>query len=176
MKKSILTLAMLIIASCAFAQSADYLIKQYRKAKGADYENMTKKIKKQAKKERYINPQNYDLSKRISKAEYLTVELSTDNRDVLTKNIENIDNYKCLYQQKNNTENILNDNFTLFPNRQYYGIEENDTIKDGIIRADFHAGGKMKTVILHVTGELTLEEYMSIMGFEETKDINIVKD
>jgi hypothetical protein len=34
----------------------------------------------------------------------------------------------------------------------------------------------MKTVILHVTGELTLEEYMSIMGFEETKDINIVKD
>lgn len=176
MKKSILTLAMLIIASCAFAQSADYLIKQYRKAKGADYENMTKKIKKQAKKERYINPQNYDLSKRISKAEYLTVELSTDNREVLTKNIENIDNYKCLYQQKNNTENILNDNFTLFPNRQYYGIEENDTIKDGIIRADFHAGGKMKTVILHVTGELTLEEYMSIMGFEETKDINIVKD
>ena len=167
---------MMIIASCAFAQSADYLIKQYRKVKGADYENMTKKIKKQAKKERYINPQNYDLSKRISKAEYLTVELSTDNREVLTKNIENIDNYKCLYQQKNNTENILNDNFTLFPNRQYYGIEENDTIKDGIIRADFHAGGKMKTVILHVTGELTLEEYMSIMGFEETKDINIVKD
>ena len=87
MKKSILTLAMMIIASCAFAQSADYLIKQYRKAKGADYENMTKKIKKQAKKERYINPKNYDLSKRISKAEYLTVELSTDNREVLTTSL-----------------------------------------------------------------------------------------
>lgn len=176
MKKSILTLAMMIIVNCTFAQDAEHLIKQYKKLKGAEYENITKSMKKNAKKEQYVNPKNYDLSKRISKAEYLTVELSTDNREVLTKNIENIDNYKCLYQQKNNTENILNDNFTLFPNRQYYGIEENDTIKDGIIRADFHAGGKMKTVILHVTGELTLEEYMSIMGFEETKDINIVKD
>ena len=176
MKKSILTLAMMIIVNCTFAQDAEHLIKQYKKLKGAEYENITKSMKKNAKKEQYVNPKNYDLSIRISKAEYLTVELSTDNREVLTKNIENIDNYKCLYQQKNNTENILNDNFTLFPNRQYYGIEENDTIKDGIIRADFHAGGKMKTVILHVTGELTLEEYMSIMGFEETKDINIVKD
>lgn len=176
MKKSILTLAMMIIVNCTFAQDAEHLIKQYKKLKGAEYENITKSMKKNAKKEQYVNPKNYDLAKRISKAEYLTVELSTDNREVLTKNIENIDNYKCLYQQKNNTENILNDNFTLFPNRQYYGIEENDTIKDGIIRADFHAGGKMKTVILHVTGELTLEEYMSIMGFEETKDINIVKD
>ena len=64
MKKSILTLAMLIIASCAFAQNADYLIKQYRKTKGADYENMTKKIKKQAKKERYINPKYYSESLR----------------------------------------------------------------------------------------------------------------
>ena len=176
MKKSILTLAMMIIVNCTFAQDAEHLIKQYKKLKGAEYENITKSMKKNAKKEQYVNPKNYDLSKRISKAEYLTVELSTDNREVLTKNIENIDNYKCLYQQKNNTENILNDNFTLFPNRQYYGIEENDTIKDCIIRADFHADGKMKTVILHVTGELTLEEYMSIMGFEETKDINIVKD
>jgi hypothetical protein len=34
----------------------------------------------------------------------------------------------------------------------------------------------MSTVILHVTGELTLEEYMSIMGFEETKNIKINKD
>jgi hypothetical protein len=176
MKKAILSLAMLVMACCTFAQDAEHLIKQYKRLKGAEYENITKSMKKNAKKEQYVNPKNYDLSKRISKAEYLTVELSTDNREVLTKNIENIDNYKCLYQQKNNTENILNDNFTLFPNRQYYGIEENDTIKDGIIRADFHAGGKMKTVILHVTGELTLEEYMSIMGFEETKDINIVKD
>ena len=176
MKKSILTLAMLIIASCAFAQSADYLIKQYRKTKGADYENITKKIKKDAEKERYTNPKNYDLTRRVKKAHYVTVELNNDEREALTNNIENIDNYKCLYQQKSNTENLLSNGFTLFPNRQYYGIEENDTIKDGIIRADFHSGGKMKTVILHVTGELTLEEYMSIMGFEETKDINIVKD
>lgn len=176
MKNSILTLAMLIIASCAFAQSADYLIKQYRKTKGAEYENITKKIKKDADKERYTNPKNYDLTRRVKKAHYVTVELNNDEREALTNNIESIDNYKCLYQQKSNTENLLSNGFTLFPNRQYYGIEENDTIKDGIIRADFHAGGKMKTVILHVTGELTLEEYMSIMGFEETKDINIVKD
>lgn len=176
MKKSILTLAMLIIASCTFAQSADYLIKQYRKMEGAEYENITKKIKKDAEKERYTNPKYYSESLRINKAEILTVELNASEREALTKNIESIDNYKCLYQQKSNTENLLSNGFTLFPNRQYYGIEENDTIKDGIIRADFHAGGKMKTVILHVTGELTLEEYMSIMGFEETKDINIVKD
>ncbi len=167
---------MLIIASCAFAQNADYLIKQYRKTKGAEYENITKKIKKDADKERYTNPKNYDLTRRVKKAHYVTVELNNDEREALTNNIESIDNYKCRYQQKSNTENLLSNGFTLFPNRQYYGIEENDTIKDGIIRADFHAGGKMKTVILHVTGELTLEEYMSIMGFEETKDINIVKD
>ena len=176
MKKSILTLAMLIIASCAFAQNADYLIKQYRKTKGTDYENITKKIKKDAEKERYTNPKNYDLTRRVKKAHYVTVELNNDEREALTNNIENIDNYKCLYQQKSNTENLLSNGFTLFHNRQYYGIEENDTIKDGIIRADFHAGGKMKTVILHVTGAVTLEEYMTLMGFEETKNINIKKD
>ena len=176
MKKSILTLAMLIIASCTFAQSADYLIKQYRKMEGAEYENITKKIKKDAEKERYTNPKNYDLTRRVKKAHYVTVELNNDEREALTNNIENIDNYKCLYQQKSNTEYLLSDGYTLFPNRQYYGIEENDTIKDGIIRADFRANGKMKTVILHVTGAVTLEEYMNIMGFEETKNINIKKD
>lgn len=176
MKKSILTLAMLIIASCAFAQSADYLIKQYRKMEGAEYENITKKIKKDAEKERYTNPKNYDLTRRVKKAHYVTVELNNDEREALTNNIENIDNYKCLYQQKSNTEYLLSDGYTLFPNRQYYGIEENDTIKDGIIRADFRTNGEIKTFILHVTGAVTLEEYMNLMWFEETKNINIKKD
>ena len=176
MKKAILSLAMLVMACCTFAQDAEHLIKQYKKLKGAEYENITKSMKKQAKKEQYTNPKQYDLAQKIKKAHYITVDLSDTEREALRKNIENVDNYKCLYQQKHNTENILSDEYTLFPIRQYYGIEENGTIKDGIIRADFRAGEKMSTVILHVTGELTLEEYMSIRGFEETKDIKISKD
>ena len=39
---------MLIVACSAFAQDTDHLMKQYRKVKGAKYENMTKAISKNA--------------------------------------------------------------------------------------------------------------------------------
>lgn len=165
---------MLIIASCAFAQDAEFLIKQYKKMKGADYENITKKVKKDAKKAQYTNPKYYNIAKKIEKVHYVAVQLNEDEREVLTKNIENIDGYTCLYQQKNNTENIMNSKFTLFPNRQYYGIEEGGEVKEGIIRVDYHAGGTLQTLITHIVGNLTMEEVMSVMGFEEHKNISPV--
>ena len=173
MKKIILSIAMLVIASCAFAADAEYLIKQYKKVSGAKYENITKRMKKEAKKQKYTNPKEYELSQRIKKAHLVMVNLSAEQREVLTKNISEVDNYKCLYQKKSNTENMLSKEFSLFLNREYYGIEEDGVIKDAIIRVDAHKGGAIETIIFHANGEMTIEELMGIMQLNETKNINI---
>ena len=67
MKKIILSMVMLMATCFAFAQDASYLIKLYRKLDGAKYENMTKEVKKNAKKEKYIDPKMFDLTERLIK-------------------------------------------------------------------------------------------------------------
>lgn len=171
MKKAILSLAMMIIAGCAFGQNASELLEHYKKLKGADYENVTKSVKKQAKKEKYVAPKQYDIAQRLKKVHYVTVELDERKREALTENIAKLEGYECLYQQKTNVDNMLNDSFTLFPHRQYYGVVENGVVKDGIIRVDLHSNSAMKTIIVHIEGDLTPDEFMEVMGFEEKKEI-----
>ena len=67
MKKIILSMVMLMATCLAFAQDASFLIKQYRKADGAKYENMTKEVKKKAKKEKYTNPKLFNLTAKRTK-------------------------------------------------------------------------------------------------------------
>ncbi len=171
MKKAILSLAMLIIAICTYGQDASYLIKQYKKVKGAKYENMTKQVKKTAKKEKYINPEFYELSCKIKNTEVVTVNLSEDEREALTTNIEGIEGFKSLYQKKSNATNMLSDNWSLFKESQYFGIEENGIIKDAIIRIDATSQNDIITVIIHIEGELTPEEVMKAVQLDERKSI-----
>ncbi len=173
MRKIILSLVMLVAASCAFGQDAEYLIKQYRKVKGAEYENMTKTIKKAAKKDKYINPKYYDLLSRVKKIEYLTVKLNENEREALTKNLENIDGFNNLFAKKNNVESLFNKNFSLFKNIQYFGIEENGIVKEVIVRIDAMKDDDIMTVIIHVEGEITLEEMMKMVDFSENKTVTI---
>ena len=97
MKKIILSMVMLMATCLAFAQDASYLIKQYRKLDGAKYENMTKEVKKKAKKEKYTNPKLFDSTERLIKVEYVQVSLNDQQKEALTENIKNVDGYKQLY-------------------------------------------------------------------------------
>ena len=89
MRKIILSMVMLIATCFAFAQDASFLIKQYRKLDGAKYENMTKEVKKKAKKEKYTNPKLFDATERLIKAEYVQVSLNDQQKEALTNNIKN---------------------------------------------------------------------------------------
>ena len=173
MKKIILSLAMLIVACCAFCQDADYLMKQYKKLDGAEYKNLTKTFKKKAKKEMYINPKLWKVAQKIEKVEMVMVPLNENLRDALTENIENIEGYENLYKKKNNTNSILSKNWSIFPLVQYYGIENNDTFNDVIIRIDTKADDSI-TVIIHIVGELSAEEVMETVTLKESKSIQLM--
>ena len=174
MKKIILSFAMLIVACCAFGQDADYLMKQYKKLKGAEYKNVTKTNKKKAKKEKYINPRFWEIAQKIEKIEMVMVPLNDNLRDNLTENIKNIEGYENLYEKKNNTNSMLSKNWSIFPLVQYYGIEDNDIFKDVIIRIDTQADEQI-TVIIHIVGELSAEEVMETVTLKESKNIQLVQ-
>jgi hypothetical protein len=165
---------MLIVACCAFGQDADYLMKQYKKLKGAEYKNVTKTNKKKAKKEKYINPRFWEIVQKIEKIEMVMVPLNDNLRDNLTENIKNIEGYENLYEKKNNTNSILSKNWSIFSLVQYYGIEDNDIFKDVIIRIDTQFDEQI-TVIIHIVGELSAEEVMETVTLKESKNIQLVE-
>ena len=171
MKKIILSMVMLMATCFAFAQDASFLIKQYRKLDGAKYENMTKEVKKKAKKEKYIDPKMFDLTKRLIKVEYVQVSLNDQQKEALTENIKNVDGYKQLYEKKSNVDNMLSENWTLFPMQQYYGIEQDGRVSDAIIRLETFLENKSTSMIIHVAGDFTVEELLQILSVEETKSI-----
>ena len=171
MKKIILSMVMLMSTCLAFAQDASFLIKQYRKLDGAKYENMTKEVKKKAKKEKYTNPKLFDLTERLIKAEYVQVSLNDQQKEALTENIKNVDGYKQLYEKKSNVDNMLSENWTLFPIQQYYGIEQDGRVSDAIIRLETFLENKSTSMIIHVAGDFTVEELLQILSVEETKSI-----
>ena len=173
MKKIILSMVMLMATCFAFAQDASYLIKQYRKLDGAKYENMTKEVKKNAKKEKYIDPKMFDSTERLIKVEYVQVSLNEQQKEALTENIKNVDGYKQLYENKSNVDNMLSENWTLFPMQQYYGIEQDGRVSDAIIRLETYLKNKGVSMIIHVTGDFTLEELMQILSIEETKSVEL---
>ena len=173
MKKIILSMVMLMATCFAFAQDASYLIKQYRKLDGAKYENMTKEVKKKAKKEKYIDPKMFDSTERLIKVEYVQVSLNDQQKEALTENIKNVDGYKQLYEKKSNVDNMLSENWTLFPMQQYYGIEQDGRVSDAIIRLETYLKNKGVSMIIHVTGDFTLEELMQILSIEETKYVEL---
>lgn len=173
MKKIILSMVMLMATCFAFAQDASYLIKQYRKLDGAKYENMTKEVKKKAKKEKYIDPKLFDSTERLIKVEYVQVSLNDQQKETLTENIKNVDGYKQLYDKKSNVDNMLSENWTLFPMQQYYGIEQDGRVSDAIIRLETYLKNKGVSMIIHVTGDFTLEELMQILSIEETKSVEL---
>ena len=173
MKKIILSMVMLMATCFAFAQDASYLIKQYRKLDGAKYENMTKEVKKKAKKEKYTNPKLFDSTERLIKVEYVQVSLNDQQKEALTENIKNVDGYKQLYEKKSNVDNMLSENWTLFPMQQYYGIEQDGRVSDAIIRLETYLKNKGVSMIIHVTGDFTLEELMQILSIEETKSVEL---
>jgi hypothetical protein len=165
---------MLIVACCAFGQDADYLMKQYKKLKGAEYKNLTKTNKKKAKKEKYINPRFWKIVQKIEKIEMVMVPLNDNLRDNLTENIKNIEGYENLYEKKNNTNSILSKNWSIFSLVQYYGIEDNDIFKDVIIRIDTQFDEQI-TVIIHIVGELSAEEVMETVTLKQNKNIQLVQ-
>ena len=173
MKKTILSMVMLMATCFAFAQDASHLIKQYRKLDGAKYENITKEVKKKAKKEKYTNPKLFDSTERLIKVEYVLVSLNDQQKEALTENIKNVDGYKQLYEKKSNVDNMLSENWTLFPMQQYYGIEQDGRVSDAIIRLETYLKNKGVSMIIHVTGDFTLEELMQILSIEETKSVEL---
>lgn len=167
MRKIILSLVMAFMASSAFAEDAESLMSQYKSMKGANYGDITDSMKVQAERVKDKLPQNYDLAKRIKKIHFVIVELNADDMIALAKRIENIDNYKCIYQIKENVVNAENETSTDYPNRQYYGIEDKGVIKEAIARVDFRVSNRTFTSILHVVGDLKIDDMLNMMGFEE---------
>ena len=73
------------------AEDAETFMNQYKNMEGAQYENITSNLKTDAEKNKDKNPKNYEFSKKIKNAQYVHIELSDNERNAVTKEIENID-------------------------------------------------------------------------------------
>lgn len=169
MKKPFLVCLMLMMASVAFAQDAAYLIKEYRKVKGAKYENIGKSLKKQTKKLRYIDPKQDEVVQRIDKAEAVKVKLTVPQREALTENILDIEGYEILYQEKNNVGSIFSSEWSLFKDRKYFVKEENGRIKEAFVCVDAIDKNHIVTCIFYIKGDFSADELMEMVEFEESK-------
>lgn len=149
MKKTILSLLLLIFACSAFGKSANDLIRHYKKMEGAKYENGTKVIKGMTQ---FMNESDADTFKRIKELESVTVHLDKEQMKDLHDDIMKLKGYQTYYSETNNKYK------SFFPLIRIYGREKDGRIKDGIIHIGITDNAGVKSLIVHVTGDLSLQE------------------
>lgn len=150
MKKTILSLMLLIVTCSVFGKNANDLIKHYKKMEGAKYVNATNAITGITK---FMNESDRDmLLTRVEKLE--TVELLLDKEEMknLHEDIMKLKGYQTYYSETNNKYK------SFFPLIRIYGREKDGRIKDGIIHIGITDNAGVKSLIVHVTGDLSLQE------------------
>ena len=159
MKKTILSLMLLIVTCSVFGKNANDLIKHYKKMDGAKYVNATNAITGITK---FMNESDRDmLLTRVEKLE--TVELLLDKEEMknLHEDIMDLKGYQLYYSEANNEHRRM------FPLIRLYGMEKNGKIKDAIIHMGIIDSDGVTSYIIHVTGEFSLKQLIDKVEFKQ---------
>jgi hypothetical protein len=159
MKKTILSLMLLIVTCSVFGKNANDLIKHYKKMDGAKYVNATNAITGITK---FMNESDRDmLLTRVEKLE--TVELLLDKEEMknLHEDIMELKGYQLYYSEANNKHRRM------FPLIRLYGMEKNRKIKDAIIHMGIIDSDGVISYIIHVTGEFSLQQLIDKVEFKQ---------
>lgn len=174
MKRTVILMAMALMVSVAFAQTADKLIKKYKGMKGVQYENVTKRVQNMKESD---DPKLYAASRGITQVEYLNGVLSNEKAEQLQQELDALKGFKRVYHEKHNSNDsplsMLKGNFKLFYNVQYYAVEDGEDFKEVIARIDADANKGNIVTLIHLKGQMKQEDLADFIQIEEDTDMTL---
>lgn len=193
MKRTILSLTMLLCMGSAFGQTVDKLMAKWKAIEGAEYQETTAETRKSMEESREkesagLSKKDYDfLLKNFKKAEQIQMTLDDDQLEQLAKDIQALKGYETLFVQNDNKEpeegknmvqNMINQTFN--PNYQLrvYGKVKGNTVNDLLIRWDIWGKVAMAHVDVKAKKDFMLRSVLNgdLVSFEEDGDVIEMKD
>ncbi len=173
----IITLILLSLAGCMYAQTADQLIEKYKSFPGAEYSDMTEENLKEYKKDSIDYVRNgIDVNKIIKsfkKVEQVGLELNPSQSETLTEDIKSLKGFEPFVVLNDNNEDtesdenifsnfksILKGDTDLFHNLQMYVRTERDDITESVIKINFLT----KTYISHAVFRISMDDMKKMMA------------
>ncbi len=177
MKRTILLMAMALTVSVAFGQTAEKLIKKYKRVSGMEYQNLTKKIKKIKEED---DPENYRASRDISLAEVVSGVLPERKIEQLQKDLDALQDFKRIYYEKHNSNDdwlsMFKGTFKLFNNVQFYAVEDGEYFNDFIVRVDADTNNGNIVTLIRLKGKIKPEDVPTIIQMEENDGVDMRKE
>ena len=196
MKKTILSLTMLLCMGSAFGQTVDKLMAKWKAVEGVQYQETTAETRKSMEESREkgsagLSKKDYDfILKNFKKAEQLQMTLNEGQMTQLTNDIQALKGYETLFVQndnkepeegKNHVQNMINQTFN--PNFQLriYGKVKGNTVNNPLIRWDIWG----KVMLTHLNGKIKKDlmlksiigsDWGDLVNFEEDEDAVNMKD
>ncbi len=175
----IITLILLSLAGCMYAQTADQLIEKYKSFPGAEYSDMTKENLKEYKKDSVDYARNgIDVNKIIKsfkKVEQVGMELNSSQSETLMKDINSLKGFEPFLVFNENPEDtedtesaenifsnfkrILKGDTDFFHNLQMYVRTEGDDITESVIKINFLT----KIYISHAVFRISMDDMKKMM-------------
>lgn len=193
MKKTILSLTMLLCVGSAFGQTVDKLMAKWKAIEGAEYSETTEATRKSIEESREkgaegLSKEDYDfVLKNFKKVEQIQMTLNEDQMAQLANDLQALKGYETLFMQNDNKEpeegkslvqNMINQTFNPNYQMRVYGKVKGNMVNDLLIRWDIWG----KVVLAHFDGkikkDLILKSILSgdLVNFEEDEDAVNMKD
>ena len=193
MKKTILSLTMLLCMGSAFGQTVDKLMEKWKAIEGVEYQETTEETRKSIEESREkgaegLSKEDYDyVLKNFKKVEQVQMTLNEGQMDQLANDIQALKGYETLFMQNDNKEpeegknmiqNMINQTFNSNYQMRFYGRVKGNIVNDLLIRWDIWG----KVVLAHVEGkfkkELMLKSFLGsdLVSIEEDEDAVNMKD
>lgn len=193
MKKTILSLTMLLCVGSAFGQTVDKLMAKWKAIEGAEYSETTEATRKSIEESREkgaegLSKEDYDfVLKNFKKVEQIQMTLNEDQMAQLANDLQALKGYETLFMQNDNKEpeegknlvqNMINQTFNPNYQMRFYGKVKGNMVNDLLIRWDIWG----KVVLAHFDGkikkDLILKSILSgdLVNFEEDEDAVNMKD
>jgi len=188
MKRTILSLTMLLCMGSAFGQTVDKLMAKWKAIDGAEYKETTAETRKSMEESREkgaegLSKEDYDfILKNFKKAELLQMPLDEDQMAQLTNDLQALKGYETLFIQNDNKEpeegknmiqSMINQTFNTNSQLRIYGKVKGNIVNDPLIRWDI-----MGVVVLaHLEGKIKKDLMLkSIIGSDWDDLVNIEED
>lgn len=196
MKKTIISLTLLLCVGSAFGQTVDKLIEKWKAIDGAEYSETTEAIRKSIEESREngsagLSKKDYDfILKNFKKAEQVQMTLDEDQKAQLANDLQALKGYEMLFMQNDNKEpeegknlvqNMINQTFNPNSQLRFYGRVKGKIVNDLLIRWDIWD----KVVLAHLDGKFKKDlilksiigcEWGDLVDFEEDEDAVNMKD
>jgi len=177
MKRTILLMAMALTVSVAFGQTAEKLIKKYKRVSGMQYQNLTKNLKKIKKED---DPENYRILRDISLAEVVSGAFPKRKIGQLQKDLDALQDFRRIYYEKHNSNDdwlsMFKGTFKLFNNVQFYAVEDEEYFNDLIVRIDADTNDGNILTLIHLKGKIKPEDVPTIIQIKENDGVDMRKE